>query len=107
MYRDRAYPLSCTVDPVKPDASVYWRIGDELQLQTTTDHSLNPDGKTYRLEGTVEAILSEFASPVLVECLVTKLGEAENILMEKEYKMVDIWCKYTADVLLSIYVCQT
>ena len=99
MDQDEPYDLTCTVDPIKPERSVYWKLGEKVQEQTVTDSDENDDG-TYRLEGLLSgADFSGMTSPVQVDCLVTEKNNPETVRFTKQYKSVQIWCKFTIHLL--------
>ena len=57
------------------------------------NHTLNPDGKTFKMEGLLDANFSGMTSAP-VECLVTERNNSAKLLLSQTYKTVDVWCRY-------------
>ena len=86
--------LECTVDPIKPRASVYWSIDGQPQTDTQTVPTDHTNG-TFKLVGT----LPDYEFPkttykVTVSCLITEENEPNKAIFTKHYRDVDVWCKF-------------
>ena len=77
---------------------MYWKIESD-KLETTTESQHNPDGKTFWMEGLVEAEFPETKSSLTVECVITERNNHSSVLFIKEYKSVRVWCKYCTFML--------
>ena len=58
------------------------------------NHTVNQDGKTFTIEGYLDADCSEMTTPVLVECLITEHNNSDKVLLNQTYKTdLEVWCK--------------
>ena len=90
---DQPYTLTCTVDPIKPDASVYWSIGGHTQQGTDTVSTDNGDG-TFSITGTLPGYqFSKTDNKVSVSCLVTEKNLPFNVTFTKKYRDIQVRCK--------------
>ena len=102
---EQPYHLTCTVNPIKPQASVYWSINGQPQEATVTDTSQHSNG-TFRLVGELRSYkFPKTAGDVSVACLVTELNQPGAVIYTQPYKDVTVACK--GKVLLLMIIDKT
>ena len=87
---DAIYTLTCTVNMIKPEGSIYWKIGDDI-LEATVESGFSEDGKTYWMRGVGRVYFPNTASSVKMECLITEKNNSDRVLFTKEYKTVQMF----------------
>ena len=94
---DLDYPpaeLVCTVDPIKPKASIYWSINGEPQTDTETVSPPPYDNGTFKLVGTLHyPKFPKTFDKVDVSCLLTKENDPTDDFFTKPYEEVEVRCK--------------
>ena len=90
---DLQYTLTCTVQMIKPEGSIYWLIDGVLQTLTHTQPYPNSDGKTYRLVGNLTKQFTKTTNRISLECSVTEKNQPGSLLKTEKYKDIDVRCK--------------
>ena len=99
------YTLTCTVELVKPKASIYWRIDGELDTSHNTEITDLADG-AHSLKSEKMVTFSDYDQETAqVDCVVTVMDDSGTVIDDTEKRTFQLYCELHLFTIKSKYIC--